>query len=167
MLLRIAAIGQTDWRGFRPQASLRSFRSASLSMAETQFFVGVHGVIANRARLLVLKRSHRANYCPGTWDLPGGHLSLGESAEEGLLREIKEETSLEVAVDRLLGLHNMIDEPYMQALYACRLTVYRSLKLQPEEHLEARWVSPAEMEDLELIPYLKQILKRGILAYVK
>jgi 8-oxo-dGTP diphosphatase len=167
MLLRSAAIGQTDWRGFRPQASLRSFRSASLSMAETQFFVGVHGVIANRGRLLVLKRSHRANYCPGTWDLPGGHLSLGESAEEGLLREIKEETSLDVAVDRLLGLHNMIDEPYMQALYACRLTVYRSLKLQPEEHLEARWVSPAEMEDLELIPYLKQILKRGILAYVK
>lgn len=136
-------------------------------MAETQFFVGVHGVIANRGRLLVLKRSNRANYCPGTWDLPGGHLSLGESAEEGLLREIKEETSLDVAVDRLLGLHNMIDEPYMQALYACRLTVYRSLKLQPEEHLEARWVSPAEMEDLELIPYLKQILKRGILAYVK
>jgi 8-oxo-dGTP diphosphatase len=167
MLLRIAAIGQTDWRGFRPQASLRSFRSASLSMAETQFFVGVHGVIANRGQLLVLKRSHRANYCPGTWDLPGGHLSLGESAEEGLLREIKEETSLDVAVDRLLGLHNMIDEPYMQALYACRLIVYRSLKLQPEEHLEARWVSPAEMEDLELIPYLKQILKRGILAYVK
>jgi hypothetical protein len=61
----------------------------------------------------------------------------------------------------------MIDEPYMQALYACRLTVYRSLKLQPQEHLEARWVSPAEMEDLELIPYLRQILKRGILAYVK
>jgi 8-oxo-dGTP diphosphatase len=163
MLLRIAPIGQTDWRGFRAQASLRSFRSASLSMAETQFFVGVHGVIANRGRLLVLKRSQRANYCPGTWDLPGGHLSLGESAEEGLLREIKEETSLDVAVDRLLGLHNMIDEPYMQALYACRLTVYRSLKLQPEEHLEARWVSPAEMEDLELIPYLKQILQRGIL----
>lgn len=136
-------------------------------MAETQFFVGVHGVIANRGRLLVLKRSDRANYCPWAWDLPGGHLSLGESAEEGLRREIKEETSLDVVVERLLGLHNMIDEPYMQALYACRLTVYRSLKLQPDEHLEARWVTPAELEELELIPYLERILKRGMLAHVK
>jgi 8-oxo-dGTP diphosphatase len=136
-------------------------------MAEIQFFVGVHGVIANRGRLLVLKRSDRANYCPGAWDLPGGHLSLGESAEEGLRREIKEETSLDVAVERLLGLHNMIDEPYMQALYACRLTVYHSLKLQPDEHLEARWATPAELEELELIPYLERILRRGMLAYVK
>jgi 8-oxo-dGTP diphosphatase len=141
--------------------------SVSLSMAEVQFFVGVHGVIANRGRLLVLKRSELLNYCPGAWDLPGGHLSLGESAEEGLRREIREETSLDVAVERLLGLHNMIHEPYMQALYACRLTVYRSLKLQPDEHLEARWVTPAELEELELIPYLERVLKRGMLAYVR
>ena len=167
MLLRIAAMGQTDWRGFRPHASLRSFRSASLSMAEIQFFVGVHGVIANRGRLLVLKRSDLMNYCPGAWDLPGGHLSLGESAEDGLRREIKEETSLDVTVERLLGLHNMIYEPYMQALYACRLTVYQSLILRPDEHREARWVTPAELEALELIPYLERILKRGMLAYVK
>jgi len=136
-------------------------------MAETQFFVGVHGVIANRGRLLVLRRSDLANYYPGAWDLPGGHLSLGESAEEGLLREIREETSLDVAVDRLLGLHNMIDEPYMQALYACRLTVYRSLKLRADEHNGSRWVTPAEMESMELIPYLQRILERGMLAYVR
>ena len=167
MLLRGAAIGQTDWRGFRLHASLGSFRSAYLSMAETQFFVGVHGVIANRRRLLVLKRSELTNYRPGAWDLPGGHLALGESAEEGLRREIKEETSLDVTVERLLGLHNMIHEPYMQALYACRLTVYQSLILRPDEHREARWVTPAELEALELIPYLERILKRGMLAYVK
>jgi ADP-ribose pyrophosphatase YjhB (NUDIX family) len=136
-------------------------------MAETQFFVGVHGVIASRGRLLVLKRSELANYRPGAWDLPGGHLSLGESAEEGLRREVKEETALDVTVERLLGLHNMIHEPYMQALYACRLTVYQSLTLRPHEHREARWVTPAELEELELIPYLEQILKRGMLTYVK
>jgi 8-oxo-dGTP diphosphatase len=167
MLLRVAAFGQTGWRGCLVHDTLRWFWSASLSMAEVQFFVGVHGVIANRGRLLVLKRSELLNYCPGVWDLPGGHLSLGESAEEGLRREIREEASLDVAVERLLGLHNMIHEPYMQALYACRLTVYRSLRLQPDEHLEARWVTPAELEELELIPYLERVLKRGMLAYVR
>lgn len=136
-------------------------------MAEVQFYVGVHGVIANRGRLLVLKRSDVMPYRPGSWDLPGGHLALGESTEEGLLREIREETALDVTIDRLLGLHNMIDEPYMQAIYACRLNVYQSLKLRPNEHAEARWVTPAELEAMELIPYLERVLKRGMLGHVK
>jgi 8-oxo-dGTP pyrophosphatase MutT (NUDIX family) len=136
-------------------------------MAEDRFFVGVHGVIANRGRLLVLRRADTMKYEPGSWDLPGGHLKTGESSEECLLREIKEETSFDVAIDRLLGLHTRPDAPYMQVLYACRLTVYRSLKLMPEEHAEAQWVTPAELDAMKLIPYLRGILARGMLAHVK
>jgi len=136
-------------------------------MAEAQFYVGIHGVIANRGRILVLKRADAMNYRPGSWDLPGGHLAVGESSEECLLREIKEETSLDVMIERLLGLHNNIAEPYMQALYACRLSVYKTLKLRESEHADSRWVTPAELEQMELIPYLSGILKRGMLAYVK
>jgi 8-oxo-dGTP pyrophosphatase MutT (NUDIX family) len=136
-------------------------------MAEAQFYVGVHGVIANRGRLLVLRRADTMSYKPGSWDLPGGHLALGESTEDCLLRETKEETSLDVAIDGLLGLHNMIGDPYMQVLYACRLTVYQSVKLRPYEHTESRWVTPAELEAMDLIPYLGGILKRGMLSHVK
>ena len=136
-------------------------------MAEAQFYVGVHGVIANRGRLLVLRRAEAMPYKPGSWDLPGGHLTLGESAEECLLRETKEETALDVAIDGLLGLHNMITEHYMQILFACRLTVYQHITLRPNEHVESRWVTPAELETMELIPYLDGILRRGMLAHVK
>jgi 8-oxo-dGTP pyrophosphatase MutT (NUDIX family) len=58
-------------------------------MAEQQFYVGVHGVIVNRARMLVLRRAPQMSYKPGSWDLPGGHLAFSESAEQCLLREIK------------------------------------------------------------------------------
>jgi len=136
-------------------------------MAEQQFYVGIHGVIANRGRILVLKRAPVMPYRPGSWDLPGGHLSLGESFEDCLLREIKEETGLDVAIDRLLGLHSMVSEPYMQAFYSCRLTVFQKVRLRPDEHVEHRWVTPDELASLELIPYLAAIMKRGMLSYVK
>jgi 8-oxo-dGTP diphosphatase len=132
-------------------------------IVEAQFWVGVHGAIANRARILVLRRADCMSYKPGLWDLPGGHLALGESFENCLLREIKEETGLEVSVGRLLGIHKIESEPYLQTLYVCRLTIYRPIKLRPDEHVEARWVSAAELAQLETIPYLDAILKRGLL----
>ena len=143
-------------------------RPASLiAMAEQQFYVGIHGVIASRGRMLVLKRASGMNYRAGSWDLPGGHIALGESFEECLLREVKEETALDVAIDRLLGLHSMVSEPYLQALYSCKLTVFQNVKLRPDEHVEHRWVTLDELASLELIPYLASILKRGMLSYIK
>jgi 8-oxo-dGTP diphosphatase len=137
------------------------------TMAEQQFYVGIHGVIASRGRMLVLKRAPGMNYRAGSWDLPGGHLALGESFDQCLLREVKEETALDVAIERMLGLHSMVSEPYLQAIYACRLTVFQTVQLRPDEHVEHRWVTLDELAGLELIPYLAAILKRGMLSYVK
>ncbi|HYR78923.1 MAG TPA: NUDIX hydrolase [Candidatus Dormibacteraeota bacterium] len=136
-------------------------------MAEQQFYVGIHGVIANRGRILVLRRAPGMPYCPGSWDLPGGHLALGESFEDCLIREVKEETGLDVSIERMLGMHSMFSEPYLQALYACRLRVFQNVQLRPDEHVEHRWVTVVEMNGFELIPYLASILKRGMLDYVK
>jgi 8-oxo-dGTP diphosphatase len=136
-------------------------------VAEQQFYVGIHGVIANRGRILVLRRAPGMVYRPGSWDLPGGHLALGESFEDCLIREVKEETALDVSIERMLGMHSMVSEPYLQALYACRLTVFQGVQLRPDEHVEYRWATVAEMEQLELIPYLGSIRKRGMLSYVK
>ncbi len=136
-------------------------------MAEEKFFIGVHGVIASRGRMLVLRRAARMSYQPGAWDLPGGHLALGEDVEECLAREIKEETGLEVAIDRLLCVHKTPAQPYVQAIYVCRLAVYQRAVLRPEEHEESRWVTLEELAALDLIPYLAGILRRRILDYVR
>ena len=43
--------------------------ASSFAMAETQFFVGVHGVISNRGRIVVLRRAGRMPWRPSPWDL--------------------------------------------------------------------------------------------------
>jgi 8-oxo-dGTP pyrophosphatase MutT (NUDIX family) len=134
-------------------------------MAEHQFWIGVHGVIEDRGKILVLKRAPSMIYKPGAWDLPGGHLAANETFEECLAREVAEETGLTIEIDRLLCA-NKAPGPYIQLIFACVLSgAARDVTLQAHEHAEWRWTRRAEIPQLgELIPYLEQIIARGILG---
>jgi len=136
-------------------------------MAEQLFYVGVHAVIANRGRFLALRRAPAMSYAPERWDLPGGHLALGESFQDCLMREVREETGLSIAIERMLGLNAMPSQPYVQAFFACRPAVYQKVALRPNEHTESRWVTVEEARALDLIPYLERVLTNRMLDYVK
>ena len=58
--------------------------------------VGVGAVVVRDGKALIIKRAHEPR--KGEWSLPGGLLELGESLQDAVRREIKEETSLEIAV---------------------------------------------------------------------
>lgn len=134
-------------------------------MAEARFWIGVHGAIVNRGRILILRRAAAMTYCPVHWDLPGGHLALHEDIHECLLREIDEETGIAVEVGALAGLNKMPARPYVQMIYFCRLRDDRAgIRLRAGEHDDARWVTLAELRAVTpLIPYLEMILRRGLL----
>jgi 8-oxo-dGTP diphosphatase len=136
-------------------------------MAELQFWIGVHGVIEDGGKILVLRRAPSLTYQPGAWDLPGGHLAADETFEECLAREVAEETGLTIAIDRMLGA-NKAPGPYVQLLFACRPTgAQRAVSLRQHEHFDWRWVTVSEIASLgERIPYLNQIIARGMLDWV-
>jgi 8-oxo-dGTP diphosphatase len=136
-------------------------------MAESQFWIGVHGVIEDRGKLLVLRRAPSMIYKPGAWDLPGGHLAANETFEECLAREVAEETGLEIEIVRLLGV-NKTPGPYVQIFYACRPSgAQREATVRSHEHSQSRWVTVSEIAELgERIPYLDQIIARGMLDWV-
>lgn len=58
--------------------------------------VGVGAVIVRDGKALLIKRGHEPR--KGEWSLPGGLVELGESLLDALLREVKEETGLDVTV---------------------------------------------------------------------
>ena len=58
-------------------------------------------VFDDRGRLLLVKRANPP--AKGLWSLPGGRQETGESPEEGVVREVAEETGLSVRVDREVG----------------------------------------------------------------
>jgi ADP-ribose pyrophosphatase YjhB (NUDIX family) len=53
---------------------------------------------------------------PGYWSLPGGAMEAGEAIDQAAIREVKEETSLDVRLKRLVGLYS---KPGEDALAAC------------------------------------------------
>lgn len=55
------------------------------------------------------------------WELPGGRIDPGETPEEAVIREVQEETGLEVAVERLAGRYRRLGFlPHMAWVYRCR-----------------------------------------------
>ena len=73
-------------------------------MPSEQILVAVGAIIEDdRGRILLVKhKKERGGYWQGKWICPGGALELGEEIEEGIKREVKEETNLEIALVRPL-----------------------------------------------------------------
>lgn len=72
--------------------------------------VGVGGVVIESGKALLIRRGSEPLL--GEWSIPGGTLELGETLEEGVARELLEETGLEV---RILELIEVFDRIYVES----------------------------------------------------
>jgi 8-oxo-dGTP diphosphatase len=68
--------------------------------------VGVGGVVIHEGRALLIKRGSAP--LEGQWSIPGGTLELGESLQDGVRRELLEETGIEVRVLELIEVFDRI-----------------------------------------------------------
>ena len=68
--------------------------------------IAVKSMIVNNGKLLIVKRANNDRYMPGIWEIPGGKLDIGENLLDGLIRETKEETGLEIAVNRQISVRH-------------------------------------------------------------
>ena len=68
--------------------------------------VGVGGVVIDNGRALLIRRGSEP--LRGEWSIPGGTLELGETLQEGVARELREETGLDVRVLELIEVFERI-----------------------------------------------------------
>jgi 8-oxo-dGTP diphosphatase len=94
-------------------------------------------------RILLILRGHEP--AMGLWSIPGGRIEPGESDQEALLREVREETGLEVTCGALLG---QVDRPGL-VIRDYLAYVTGGTLIAGDDADAARWVSPDEAEALD------------------
>ena len=85
------------------------------------------------------------------WEFPGGKMEAGESAEEALKREIREELSTEISLDKLLCTMEY-DYPKFHLTMHCYLCSLQTEALHLNEHEAARWLTKEELGSVKWLP---------------
>lgn len=93
----------------------------------------------------------------GWWEIPGGKLESGETPEQCIVREIKEELATEVKAEKLLGVVHY-DYPTFHLTMHCILCTIVSGKLELLEHEAAKWVNKNTLHSVNWLPADEQIL---------
>lgn len=85
------------------------------------------------------------------WEFPGGKIEPGETPEEALVREIKEELNTEITVGELFDTVEY-DYPQFHLSMQCFLCEVKAGDLVLKEHEAARWLSKDTIDSVEWLP---------------
>ncbi len=128
--------------------------------------VGVGGVVVREGRVLLVERASEP--LAGQWSLPGGAVELGETLEEAVVRELREETGLAVRVLELVEAFERItrDESsrpryhYVLLDYLCE-----ALEGEPRPGSDVRavaWAAPEEFPGYKLTAKAEEVCRKAL-----
>ena len=128
--------------------------------------VGVGAVIVDHDRVVLVKRAHEP--LKGEWSLPGGAVEVGETLAEAIVREVHEETGLEVSVGPIIevldrvhrGADGRIDYHFVLLDYVC--TAVGGLLTPASDAADARWVAVADLASYQLSDAATRVIVKAL-----
>ncbi len=120
--------------------------------------LGASGLIFDKAREQVLLTRREDN---GRWCLPGGGMDAGESAAEACVRELLEETGLEVRVTKLIGIYTTPDilmeypdgNRIQPVAFSFEAEITGGKLGLSDETTEVGWYTTQEMESMDILEH--------------
>lgn len=131
----------------------------------TQPLIGVGAIIVQDDKILLTKRGSEPG--KGKWSVPGGLVELGEKLEKAVIREVKEETNLDVEIVRLIDavdniIRNSNGRLQFHFIILDYLAKVRNGTLQPSSDvLDTRWVRLTEAEDYDVTDIFRNFLRKN------
>lgn len=121
--------------------------------------VGLVIIFNNEGNILVVRRSSNTNWCPNCWAVVGGKIEKGESPDEGMVREVREETGIKLSKYKLKKL--IKDKNIIEYLYIGK--VDNDFVELNNEHTEYKWATIEEIKLLDnkvpdLVNYIKYVI---------
>ena len=103
--------------------------------------VSVAGIVVrDDGRILVIQRRDNSH-----WEPPGGVLELGETFEQGVAREVAEETGVAVEVERLTGAYKNLPRGIVALVFRCRPT--GGTPTVSDESRRVDWLTPDQVRE--------------------
>jgi 8-oxo-dGTP diphosphatase len=128
--------------------------------------VGVGGVVVDNHRALVVRRATEP--LKGQWSIPGGMLELGEKLRDGIAREVREETGLEIEAGEVLDVFDSIfpdanggfQYHYVLIDFLCRPV---GGQLQASSDVDAaQWVTSDELDQLHMRDVTIAVIRKAL-----
>jgi len=124
--------------------------------------VCVGAVAIDDGNLLLVRRGNEPGR--GTWSVPGGRVEPGETIQEAVVRELREETGIEGVCTGLIGVAESIGDHHHHVILDYAVEVLPSDAIAASDALEARWVPLHEVAEYHLVEGLAEFLhEHGIL----
>lgn len=130
-----------------------------------QIRIAAYGVLIRDAKIVLCRLSPHVSKSAGRWTLPGGGIDFGESPEEAVVREFKEETGLVVKAGSLLAVNSVCDVVGEREHHRIRI-LYEAHYIAGELSVEqegttdlCEWFTQEQLESLPIIDLTCEGLK--------